>query len=496
MDQDAELLREFAHQGSQAAFAELVRRTIGFVYAAALRQTGGDAHLAKDVTQGVYLALACRADSLKRHTVLAGWLHTTTRFVATKAVRTQARWQRREREANFMTISRDAEPAWEELRPVIDEALHELDEKDRTALLLRFFNGRSLAEVGATIGLSENAARMRVERALEKLRSRLVPRGITSTTAALSLTLASQPVVAVPANVIVAAGSVTAAAIGTGASGAFWAATLMSTMKTKLAVVGLLVAAGIGGFAVSQLQTKPRLQEAAGRLTMQARTLAALQEETRSLHAQLEQRDVTPPAAPPAAAADVASGREALRVLTELHGSGLIRGGLNIVEVEGTIEPKWAKVLGLSRPDTDRLNQAVAVAREQLGRHELANSRAEMLPDGRIIITVHPFAEGATIYDEMLGSFRSVLGPERFQVFAAFGLEPLEDNLNQLGVGKRVLTIKHDPALAGQRNEYQMTSRIERPNGTVKQGVATDKRVDGLIAFLLGPLTAHLPKEF
>src|SRR5687768_11214791 len=143
MNQECELLREFATKGSEVAFTELVRRTIGFVYAAALRQTGGDVHLAKDVTQGVYLALACRANSLLRHTVLYGWLHTTTRFVATKAVRTQARWQRREREANLMITSRDADPDWEELRPVIDEALHELDEKDRTALLLRFFDGRS-----------------------------------------------------------------------------------------------------------------------------------------------------------------------------------------------------------------------------------------------------------------------------------------------------------------------------------------------------------------
>lgn len=496
MDHETELLREFANKGSEVAFTELVRRTIGFVYAAALRQTGGDVHLAKDVTQGVYMALACRAHSLQRHTVLTGWLHTTTRFVATKAVRTQARWQRREREANLMTTSRDAEPAWEQLRPVIDETLQELDEKDRTVLLLRFFNGRSLAEIGAMIALSENAARMRLERALDKLRARLASRGITSTTAALSLTLASQPVTAVPASVMAAAGSVSAAVIGGGVSETLLGQILMTTTKTKLGIAGLLVAAGMGGFAVSQRRAQPRLDEASTQLATQARTLAALMDENRSLDAQLKARSQAPLMPPPVPAATGENGREALRVLTALHGSGLIRGGLSIVETEGTIQPKWAKVLGLDQPETDRLNRAVAVARGQLGRHDLANSRAEILPDGRVVITVLPFAEGAAIYDEMLGAFRDVLGPERFQVFAAFGLEPLEDTLNQLGVGKRVLTIKHDHSLAGQRNEYQMTSRIERPNGTTKLGSAYDRRADGLIAFLLGPLSSHLPAGF
>jgi RNA polymerase sigma factor (sigma-70 family) len=494
MDHETELLREFANKRSEVAFTELVRRTIGFVYAAALRQTGGDVHLAKDVTQGVYLALACRAPSLQRHAVLYGWLYTTTRFVATKAVRTQARWQRREREANLMITSRDAEPAWEELRPVIDEALHELDEKDRTALLLRFFNGLPLLEVGKLIALSENAARMRVERALEKLRERLASRGITSTAGALSVTLASQPVTAVPASVMIAAGSASAAAFSAGASGTFWELLFMSTTKTKLAIAGVLVAASISGFAVSKRRAQSQVEEAT-----QARTMAVLKYENRSLHEQLNARNLPPPVVPTASAApenSEAKSREALRVLTDLHGSGLIRGGISIVEVEGTIEPKWANVLGLDQRETDRLNRAVAMARARLGRHELANSRAEVLPDGRVVITVQPFAEGAGIYDELVGAFRDVLGPERFQVFAAFGLEPLEDTLNQLGVGKRVLTLNHNRALAGDRNEYQMTTRIERPNGTVKQGVASDRRADGLIAFLLGPLTSHLPPGF
>lgn len=145
MIEDIELLQRFAEKDAQDAFAELVARKVDLVYAAALRQTGGDTHLAQDVTQGVFLALATRAKALKRHPTLVGWLYTTTRFVAAKAVRAQARWQRREREAGAVTEQDDAHPAWNELRPVIDEAMHELPERDRTALLLRFFEALPLA---------------------------------------------------------------------------------------------------------------------------------------------------------------------------------------------------------------------------------------------------------------------------------------------------------------------------------------------------------------
>src|ERR1043166_8431550 len=157
MDDDTELLRRFADEGSEQAFAELVRRRVDVVYAAALRQTGGDAHLAQDVAQIVFVTLARNAARLKGHAALTGWLFTTTRHLAISAVRRRRRSQRREEEAETMKAN-DGETvaAWEELRPIIDEALHELGEKDRVALLLRFFEGRSLAEVGAATGLAEN----------------------------------------------------------------------------------------------------------------------------------------------------------------------------------------------------------------------------------------------------------------------------------------------------------------------------------------------------
>ena len=176
MTDDAELLRRYAEEKSQEAFAELVRRHLGLVYHAALRQCGGDAHRAQDVAQTVFADVARKARSLARRPALAGWLHTSTRYAAAQAVRGEVRRQRREQEAHAMNEimakanSDDAAADWERMRPVIDEALHALGERDREAVLARFFEGRAFAEIGRQLALSEDAARMRVERALEKLR--------------------------------------------------------------------------------------------------------------------------------------------------------------------------------------------------------------------------------------------------------------------------------------------------------------------------------------
>ena len=207
MTDDAELLRRYADEKSEEAFAEFVRRNLGLVYHAALRQCGGDAHRAEDVASAVFTDVARKAGSLARRLALAGWLHTSTCYAAAQAVRGEVRRQRREREAHAMNeiqakANGDSAAAaeWEQMRPVIDEALHALPERDREAVLARFFEGRAFAEIGARLALSEDAARMRVERALEKLRVALVKRGVTSTTAAvLGVALANQAGAAVPA---------------------------------------------------------------------------------------------------------------------------------------------------------------------------------------------------------------------------------------------------------------------------------------------------------
>src|SRR5580658_7951112 len=146
---DQQLLRRYA-DGSEAAFTELVARHLPLVYSASLRQTGGDAHLAEDIAQQVFADLARKSGSLPAGTVLVGWLHRATRFAVGQVLRTERRRMAREKESCTMnTPDPDADPDWEQVRPWLDEALDQMNPLDRDALLLRFFEQRSLKEIGA-----------------------------------------------------------------------------------------------------------------------------------------------------------------------------------------------------------------------------------------------------------------------------------------------------------------------------------------------------------
>jgi len=250
MIDDPTLLRRYVADRSEAAFAELVRRHLSLVYFAALRQLDGDAHTAQDVTQAVFTLLARRATSLASHPVLAGWLFQATRYTARDARRAARRRRAREEEAHAMQQPDTSAPPtadWERLRPVLDEALSALNARDREAVLLRFLQERPFAEVAAAQRVTEDAARMRVARALEKLRGELARRGVTSTAAALATLLAQQAGAAVPAGL---AASVTDAALAAAAA-ATGLLTFMTTSKTVLGVTAVLALAGIGA-AVSE----------------------------------------------------------------------------------------------------------------------------------------------------------------------------------------------------------------------------------------------------
>lgn len=249
MMDDATLLRRYAETRSEADFAEFVRRHLNFVYSAALRQVNGDTHLAQDIAQTVFTDLARKARDLCRHPVLSGWLFTSTRFAAAKLVRSEQRRRTREQEAHLMqqTLQPDGSERldWNRTRPVIDEALAELPERDREAVLLRYFEGHDYPAVGARLALSENAARMRVDRAVDKLRERLRLRGITSTSAALAAVLAGQAVAAAPAGL---AASVTTAALAAPAA-ASAVLTFMSMTKIQLGLAAAVAVAGTGTYA-------------------------------------------------------------------------------------------------------------------------------------------------------------------------------------------------------------------------------------------------------
>src|SRR4051812_20880826 len=187
MNDEIALLREYAEQHSQAAFATLVQRRIGLVYTVALRQVGGDAHLAQDVAQKVFVALARQAATLRQRPTLAGWLCVTTHHLAVDLVRAERRRKTREQSSELMPELTPASSAtrWDQLRPLLDEAMTTLTEQDRDAVALRFFEGRAFADIGRALQLTEEAARKRVDRALDRMGAALSRRGVTSTSAAI-----------------------------------------------------------------------------------------------------------------------------------------------------------------------------------------------------------------------------------------------------------------------------------------------------------------------
>ena len=264
---DSTLLQTYLREKSQAAFAELVRRHFPLVYRAALRRTGGNAALAEEIAQSVFTLLARKAPLLANHPTLAGWLHTTTYRSASGAQRAEHRRLRRELEAYRMSEpcrGNSHPPDWSRVQPVVDEALQRLESRDREAILLRFFEDRPFAEIAARLNVTEDAARMRVNRALARLHGILSSIGIPSTEAALAVLLESEAAASNAVPAVLAAGiSQSAFAAGQSAGTVADLLCLMSTKKTILATA--VVAAVLGGLG-ADLSLHRRLSVATAKI--------------------------------------------------------------------------------------------------------------------------------------------------------------------------------------------------------------------------------------
>ena len=310
MSQDAELLNRYAKSRSETAFAELVARHVNLVYSAALRMVNGDIHRAQDVTQQVFTELARQSGKLARHPALAGWLYTTTRQMACRAIRSEQRRATREEMAHSMNEALrqpEAELNWDHLRPVLDDAMHQLNQTDRLAVLLRFFQNKSLREVGLELGLTENAARMRVDRALQKLRATLARKGATSTIAALALALAENAVTSAPAGFVATLTGASLAGVASGTGLTFGALKLMAATNLKTGIVALLVA----GTALTLVHDHRAWTAARDENESLRRQIADLKADkdavstqlARAKHARAERAVEIPPSLPPVAKA-------------------------------------------------------------------------------------------------------------------------------------------------------------------------------------------------
>jgi RNA polymerase sigma factor (sigma-70 family) len=265
---DHELLQRYARTGDQAAFTELVARHLNLVYSAAHRQVRPP-QLAEEVAQSVFLDLARRARDFPSGQPLAPWLHVVTRRTAVDAIRRESRRQAREQTALEIAAMQTPNSNWSHIAPLLDEAVAALPDADRTALVLRFFEQKSLREIGTALGTNEDAAQKRVSRALDQLRTLLNRRGLTVTAAGLATDLSAHAILTVPA-------------------------TLGATISAS--VIATLPAAALAGAHTLAMTTLQKTILAAAALTsagtaFQIHALHAQRDELANLRQSSEQRD-------------------------------------------------------------------------------------------------------------------------------------------------------------------------------------------------------------
>lgn len=252
---DMTLVRDYARHNSEEAFATLVSRHINLVYSVALRHVG-DSHLAEEIVQATFIILARKAGSLGPATILPAWLGRTAHYVSARALIMEWRRQNREQEAYMQGVLNEPESVtWTRIAPLLDTALAQLGEKDHAALVLRFFQNKSMNEIGAALGTNENAAKKRVSRALEKLRKYFAKHGVVSTTAIVAGEISTNSIQTAPAAL---AKAVTVAAMAKGGAAGGSTLTLikgalkiMAWNKAKGAVAAAVVLiAGAGTVVV------------------------------------------------------------------------------------------------------------------------------------------------------------------------------------------------------------------------------------------------------
>jgi RNA polymerase sigma factor (sigma-70 family) len=256
---DAQLLREYADHADDAAFHEIVLRHADLVYSAALRQVDSP-DFARDVAQNVFTDLARKARSvagnLSENSTLAGWLYRGTRFEALNLRRQEFRRQSRERQAMEQLIpTSEPPPDWDRLRPLLDEAMADLNDPDRDALLLRFFKNQGLREVGIALGVSDDTAQKRVSRALEKLRESLSRRGVTTAAGSLGFVIAANAVQSAPAGLamaISAAAVLVETAVPTSTVIAATKTVAMTTLQKTFIGATLVIAVSTGIYEARQ----------------------------------------------------------------------------------------------------------------------------------------------------------------------------------------------------------------------------------------------------
>jgi len=280
---DSDLLRQYAQERSEAAFAEIVRRHLDLVYSAAKRQIHS-AELAEEVAQSVFVDLSRKAVNFDFATPLVAWLHVVTRRTAIDFIRTEARRRTREQSAVELATMNPTLPVWSAVEPILDEALAALNESDRAAILLRYFENKSLREIGESLGRTDDAAQKRISRAIDQLRDFFIRRGVTVTAAGFVTDLSAHAVQTAPA-ALAASITIAATKASTALTVAQTAKVLAMTATQKVLVTAVLLLAIGGGIFEARVISRQRVE-----LEEQRRSMAALQREIETIRAERDDR--------------------------------------------------------------------------------------------------------------------------------------------------------------------------------------------------------------
>ena len=246
-------------EGDESAFAVLVERYVHLVYSTALRQVGNPSQ-AEEITQAVFIILTQKAKSLGPRTILSGWLYQTARLAAANFLRSEIRRQKREQEAYMESLLNEPTPnLWQQIAPLLDDAMGHLSENDRNVVVLRFFQNQSAAEIGDALGIDSAAAQKRITRAVGRLRKFFAKRSVTHSVELITGAISTNSIQAAP---VAVAKSVTAMAIAKGAAASGSTLVLakgvlkaMAWAKVKMAfgiTAGILLAAGATTLVISQ----------------------------------------------------------------------------------------------------------------------------------------------------------------------------------------------------------------------------------------------------
>ncbi len=415
---DAQLLREYVEHGNEAAFHEIVARHTDAVYSAAFRQVISP-DLARDVAQNVFTDLARKAPSLSRtleaRASLLGWLYRSTRFAALNQLRDDHRRQAREKLAmqDFDRVT-DPSPQWERIGPVLDEAMSQLDDEDREALLLRFFQSRNFRAIGQTLGVSDDTAQKRVSRALEKLRGHLTSRGVATSAAALSVALSAHVVQAAPTGLAatLSNAALAGASVGTASIVTVTKAIAMTTLHKTVIGATLAVAVGTGIYEARQAATS-RAQ------------VQALQQQQAPLLDKVEQLTRERDAAARSLAALQGENERLSRATAELPN---LRGEVTRLRA---IEQQVGQLKASAASSNDPFTQSVLALTQRAGE---LNQLLQRMPDKKIPelqfltesdwLTVAKDAslQSDTDVRQALSKLRN-LGKEKFGIYAAHALD-------------------------------------------------------------------------